>query len=176
MSRPLQPQPQGAPLPGMRNGAPWEGMSPSGVPYVAANFYVYENDIPNPQGTVTSLPANGAATLTFNIAGDSDFFWTKFSAYALVGGAATTRSADQLPGVTMLLTNTTNGRQYSTNPVPLPNMAGNGQFPFILPQVVLWQAFATIQVQLSNLTSTAYSNLNLSFIGVKAFSGQTTSP
>ncbi len=155
---------------GMRAGAPWEGNSPNGAPYVASTFFVYEADIP------ASLAAGAATQLTFNIAGDSDFFWTKFSAFALVGGAATTRSTDNVPAVTALITNTTTGRQYSNNPVPLPNMAGNGQFPFILPMVVLWQAFATIQIALSNEGNAAYSNLQLSFIGVKAFTNNTPNP
>lgn len=168
MSRvnPLQQQPPMS----MRSGAPWDGMSPSGVQYLASNFFTYEADAPN------GLLAGAAAQFTFNVAGDSDFFWTKFAAFALVGGAATTRSDDQLPAVTLLLTNTTNGRQYSNAPVPLANMAGNGQFPFILPQVVLWQAFATIQIQVSNEGNVDYSNLQLSFLGVKAFTGQSTSP
>lgn len=164
---PIQQQPPS----GMRSGAPWEQ-----PPYMASQVFTYETDIPNTTGTVTELAAGASAQLTFNVAGDSDFFWTKFAAFALVGGAATTRDADQLPAVTILLTNTTTGRQYSNNPVPLPNMAGNGQFPFILPQVVLWQAFATIQVNLANEGNVTYSNLQLSFIGVKAFTNSNMTP
>jgi len=159
------PIPQQQPPMGMQRGAPWESGN-----YVASTFFTYESDI------VATLDAGDATQLTFNIAGDSDFFWTKFCAFALVGGAATTRSADQLPAVTMLLTNTTTGRQYSNNPVPLPNMAGNGVFPFILPMVVLWQAFATIQINLANEGNADYSNLQLSFIGIKAFTNQTLTP
>jgi hypothetical protein len=155
---------------GMRQGAPWEGNSPNGAPYVAATPFIYEADIQS------ALAASTGQQLTFNVAGDSDFFWTKFSVFALVGGAATTRSNDQLPAVTALITNTTTGRQYSNNPVPLANFAGNGQFPFILPMVVLWQAFATIQIALSNEGNAAYSNLQLSFIGVKAYTNNLTQP
>jgi hypothetical protein len=163
---PLQQQP-----PSRRGGgAPWEGMSPKGLPYISSNFFVYESDIP------AALNAGSSTTLTFNVAGDSDFFWTKFAAFALVGGAATTRSNDQLPAVTALIVNTTTSRQYSSGPVPLANMAGTGVFPFILPMVVLWQAFSTISITLANEGNAAYSNLQLSFIGVKAFTGQSTSP
>jgi hypothetical protein len=147
--------------------APWNTGS-----YVASNFFVYECDLP----AGVSLAAGGATQLTFNIAGDSDFFWTKFAAFALVGGAATTRTADQLPAVTALITNTTNSRQYSNAPVPLPNLAGTGVFPFILPQVTKWQAFATIQIQLANIGNEAYSNLCLSFHGIKAFNNSANSP
>src|ERR1700682_5031399 len=86
-------------------GGPWTDPK-----YQSRVFFAYESD------TTASLAATtGAATLTFNIAGDSDFFWTKFCAFALVGSVGTTRLNDQLPGVTMLLVNTTTGRQYSSN-------------------------------------------------------------
>jgi hypothetical protein len=124
---------------------------------------VYESD------TLVALNAGAGANLTFNIAGDSDFFWTKLACFALVGGAATTRDADQVPAVTMLLVNTTTGRQYSSSAVPLPNMAGTGLLPFILPQITMWQKKSTIQVQLQNVGNANYSNLFLSFHGIKAF-------
>jgi hypothetical protein len=130
--------------------------------YTASSLYVYEVD-------TTNLNTNTAAQLSFQIAQDSDFFWTKFCAFALVSATATTRSADQLPAVTALITNTTTGRQYSSNPVPLPNFAGNAQFPFILPVMTLFAAKSVIQINLFNEGSVEYSNLQLSFIGVKAF-------
>lgn len=147
---PMQMSPQG--------GAPW-----SSSKYVARTFFTYESDI-----AAAMAPAT-PATLTFNIAGDSDFFWTKFTVFALVGGAGTTNSLIQVPAVTMLLINTTTGRQYSSTPVPLPNMAGDGKFPFILPMVTLWEKKSTIQIQLQNVGNQTYSNLYLSFLGIKAF-------
>ncbi len=149
--------------PGMNN-APWMGPA-----YVASTFFVYESDI-GTGNNITSLASLTSAQLTFNIAGDSDFFWTKFASFAIYNNAATTRSADQLPAVTALIINTTTGRQYSTAPVPLANYSGNGQFPFILPCITMWQAKSTIQVNLFNEGNITYTNLQLSFIGVKAFS------
>jgi len=131
--------------------------------YTAATFYVYEVDTVNFLNQ-TSVP------LTFQIAQDSDFFWTKFCAFALESSTATSRSGDQLPACTALIANTTTGRQYSSNPVPLPNIAGNAQFPFILPVMTLWAATSVIQITLFNEGDIEYSNLQLSFIGVKAFS------
>jgi len=139
-------------------GAPWMSSA-----YYARTFFTYESDI------AASLAAGASVTQSFNIAGDSDFFWTKFAAFALVGGTATTRSADQLPAVLMTLVNTTTGRQYSSNPVPLPNMAGTGPLPFIIPMITLWEKKSTIQITLQNEGNAAYSNLHLSFHGIKAF-------
>jgi hypothetical protein len=139
--------------------------------YTASTFYVYEVDLPLQAGTTTQTPlvAQTSLPLTFQIAQDSDFFWTKLCAFALVDDTATTRSADQLPAVTALIINTTTGRQYSTNPVPLPNFAGNAQFPFILPVMTLFANKSVIQINLFNEGDVDYSNLHLSFIGVKAF-------
>jgi len=149
------------PLP---TGSMPQGSSPwNNSVYASRNFFVYESD------TLIALNAGLGANLTFNIAGDSDFFWTKFAAFALVGGAGTVRTLDQLPAVTMLLVNTTTGRQYSSSAVPLANMAGTGTLPFILPQITMWQKKSTIQVQLQNVGSLNYSNLFLSFMGIKAF-------
>ncbi len=142
----------------VHQGPPW--MAPK---YMARSFFTYEAD------SAAAINAAASAILTFNIAGDSDFFWTKFAAFALVGGASTSYSLQLLPAVTMLLVNTTTGRQYSSSATPLPNMAGTGQFPFILPIVTLWQAKSTIQINLLNVGNANYSNLYLSFMGIKAF-------
>lgn len=139
-------------------GQPWNSAK-----YSFKTFFSYESDISS------ALNAAASQTLTFNIAGDSDFFWTKFQAFALVGGASTVRNADQLPAVTMLLTNTTTGRQYSTNPTPLPNVSGTGELPFILPQITLWEAKSTISIVLANIGNANYSNLYLTFSGIRAF-------
>jgi len=96
------------------NSQPWRDDSK----YQSKVFYCYESD------NVANLAAAAAVNLTFNIAGDSDFFWTKFCAFALVGGASTTYSAQQQPAATLLIVNTTTGRQYSSSAVPLPNFAG----------------------------------------------------
>lgn len=133
--------------------------------YVFRSLYIYEVDI------LANYPAGLApgqsANLNFNVAKDSDFFWTKFGVLATVGGAATV--PEELPYVNMTLINATNGRQYMNNPVPLVNIAGSGRLPFILPIATLWEALTTIQITLQNVGDDTYSNLQLSFIGIKAF-------
>lgn len=136
--------------------------------YVFRNFYNYEADtLPNyPAGLAPGAQAN----LTFNIAKDSDFFWTKFGVFASVGADGTTVSAEQLPSVNMMLVNAMNSRQYMTQPTPLASMSGSGRLPFILPVPTLWDAMTTIQVTLQNVSDNlTYSNIQLSFLGIKAF-------
>lgn len=155
------------PIPLIPGSSMPQGASPwNNGAYASRNFFVYESD------TLVALAPAAGANLTFNIAGDSDFFWTKFAAFALVGGAATVRNADQLPAVTILIVNTTTGRQYSSSASPLPNIAGTGNEPFILPQITMWQRKSTIQVQLQNVGNATYSNIYLSFMGIKAFPNQ----
>jgi hypothetical protein len=151
-----QPLIPGSSMP--QGSSPWNNGS-----YASRNFFVYECD------TLAALGPGLGANLTFNIAGDSDFFWTKFAAFALVGGVGTTRLNDQLAAVTLLIVNTTTGRQYSSTPSPIPNICGTGELPFILPQITMWQRKSTIQVQLQNVGNQTYSNVYLSFMGIKAF-------
>lgn len=154
---------------GMPVMAPGGGASGGGAPwmarqYLARTFFTYESD------TTAALNAGKSAQLTFNIAGDSDFFWTKFCCLAIVGTTGTTYSAQILPFVTALIVNTTTGRQYSSAPVPLPNVAGTGQLPFIVPMITLWEKKSTIQISLANSDNAVnFSSLQLSFHGIKAF-------
>jgi hypothetical protein len=136
--------------------------------YVASIAYVYETD------SLTNYPSGIApaaqAILTFNIANDSDFFWTLFAAYAAVGSDGVTVSSQPVPGLNLMLVNTTTGRQYMSAPVPLANLSGDGRLPFVLPVATLWEKQSTIQVTVTNITdNTTYSNLQLSFVGIKAF-------
>lgn len=136
--------------------------------YLYRSFFTYEAD--TLQNYPTGLIPGATANLTFNIAKDSDFFWTKFGVAGFLAADGYTQSTQPIPGVNITLVNATNGRQYMNQPVPLANMSGSGQLPFILPVVTLWEALTTIQVTLQNVTdNTTYSNLQLSFLGIKAF-------
>jgi hypothetical protein len=136
--------------------------------YVASLTYVYEADtLPNyPAG----IGPTAQAVLTFNIANDSDFFWGLLGCYAAVASDGVLTSTQPVPGLNILLVNTTTGRQYMNNPVPLANLSGDGKLPFVLPSQTLWEKQSTIQITLTNTTDdTTYSNIQLSFIGIKAF-------
>jgi hypothetical protein len=148
----------GSPMP--QGTSPWNN-----AVYASRNFFVYESDFP----ADTTLAPGGVLNESFNIAGDSDFFWTKFAIASLEESGAAAGIED-VPAVSMLLTNTTTGRQYSTSAVALANMAGTGKLPFILPQITMWQRKSTIQIQLQNISADiTYSNVFLSFLGIKAF-------
>jgi hypothetical protein len=137
------------------------------IKYVSKTFFTYEVDYD------ANLAPLAVVNLTFNINGDSDFFWQKFAMFALVGGVATTRDLDQLPAISMAVTNTTTGRQYQVQgggDPPAPNLSAYRQF---LPLMTVWPRKSTILIHLHNFDAgpgmTTYSRLQLSFMGTKAF-------
>src|SRR5262245_18168545 len=110
--------------------------------YVASVTYVYEVD------ALTNYP-NGIAPaaqalLTFNVSNDADFFWTLLGCYAAVASDGVLTSTQPVPGVNLLLVNTTTGRQYMSAPVPLANLSGDGRLPFVVPVSTLWEKQSTI--------------------------------
>lgn len=134
--------------------------------YAAKNSFFYVTNI------AASLAAAGSTSSSFNIDGDSDFFWTKLQAFAQVGSDGSTVSAQQLPGVSIIITNQTSGRQYMNQATPIAAISGSGGLPFILPMETYFPAKATITVDYQNITdNTAYSQLFLVFVGIKAFLG-----
>lgn len=136
--------------------------------YLFRSFYNYEID--TLATYAAGLAAGAQAVLTFNIAKDSDFFWTKFGVFCSVGSDGTVITNEQYPSINMMLVNATNGRQYMNSPSPLASLSGSGRLPFILPVPTLWEALTTIQVTLQNVSdNTTYSNIQLSFLGIKAF-------
>lgn len=132
--------------------------------YSSKTLFVYETDYD------ASLGPSDTVTLNFNTHGDSDFFWQKFSMFALVDGEATSVSEDQVPAIYMTLTNITTGRTLSNAPVAVPNVSGYLQFD---AAITVWPRKSSIQIFLQNFDigphGTTYSDLQLSFIGTKAF-------
>lgn len=131
--------------------------------YTAKNSFIYLQ-------AITTLAPGGSTTSSFNLDGDSDFFWSKLAAWAMVADDGTTNAIIEVPAVTIIITNTTSGRQYMNAGVPLNSIAGDAGLPFILPMDTYWPAKATIQVAYANVSDNkTYSDIFLSFIGIKAF-------
>lgn len=138
----------------------------NGPRYNGKEFFTYDAALPS---NVTLAPA-GSQDVAIQINGDSDFFWTKLTTFALVASDGTTRANDQLPAVTIQITNETSGRKYSNNAVPLADVAGTAQLPFILPIQTVFEAKSTITIKLVNVSDNiTYSQLYLDFHGVKAY-------
>lgn len=145
-------------------------MAQSASKGLADSKYLYKDDFTYNVGLSSSLAPAATQSATFNIDGDSDFWLVKTTVFANVANDGTTDSSNVLPGVSVLITDTTSGRQLMNEAVPLPNVAGTARLPFIWPIVRLFTAKSTIKVDFFNFTdNTTYTVLELSFNGIKAF-------
>lgn len=136
--------------------------------YIGRETFIYDSNIRQNGGS--SLAPAASANLAININGDSDFFWQKLNIHCNVADDGTSRSAEVLAEVTLLITNTTTGRSYMNVPVPAADISGNGQLPFILPMLTVFEAKSTITIAVVNISdSVTYTQLFIDFIGVKAY-------
>lgn len=132
--------------------------------YSGKAWFIYNTGIPS------SLTPSNSLQSSFQVDKDSDFFWTKLVVHAVSGSDGTTVQNELLPEVNVIITNTSSGRAYMNEAVPLANFAGSGRLPFVLPMETYIPAMTVIQVQYQNVSdNSTYSLLELSFIGYKAF-------
>lgn len=111
------------------------------------------------------------ATITNNISIQSDApFLIQAQAYSAdVAAAGQTESSRIYPLANILLTDSGSGVQLMNQSVPLVQIFGNGENPFILPEPYLLQARGNLTVQVNNRDASQAYNLFVSFIGVKLF-------
>ncbi len=130
--------------------------------YLKKDFFTYVT------GPAATLAVAGSTTSTFNIDGDSDFFWTKMCSFALSADSGGTYLELAVASVDIIITDTTSGRQLMNSQVPVSSIAGTGQIPFILPIERYMESKSTIKVDYFNV-GVEITLLRLSFIGIKAF-------
>lgn len=125
---------------------------------------------PYTYSTAFAALASGAnQTNQIAIQADSDFLIMAQTFHANVANGAQTESNFTYPLITVLLTDTGSGAQLMDSAVSVPQMFGNGQFPFVLPEPQYLVARGNLAVQVSNYDAAATYNLRLSFHGVKLF-------
>lgn len=127
------------------------------------DFFVYEVDFT--AGIAAGATSNGS----FNVQADSDFKWLKACYFADIAVGAQTQSTQVIPLATVLITDQGSGRQLMSLAVPIYNIFGSGQIPFILPVPKLFAAKSTVAVTVANFSAATTYNIRLSFIGVKVF-------
>ena len=128
-------------------------------PYFARDFFTYEIDFTSP------IAAGLNAVNSFTIQADSDFLWTK-ATFVQVNAAGS-------PLASILIQDTGSGRNLMNQAVPVTNIFGTGQFPFILPRQRIFVARAVVNITITNLDGVnAINSLRLSFIGEKGFMNQ----
>lgn len=129
--------------------------------YFAKDFFTYEADF-------SLLLANTSQTTNFSIQADSDFLLAKLAYMATDTDDAVVPYTEPVM-VSVLITDTGSGLQLSNIAVPVPNIFGSGQLPFIVPIQRLFVSNSVINVQVNNFSAVDYNALRLSFIGLKAF-------
>lgn len=134
--------------------------------YSGQQFFTYVASLP----AGTTLAPAGSTTLTFNIDGQSDFFWDKGMAYVDIASDGATASSLPVPGLTITITDTNSSQPLTNNPVPVSSIFGTGQLPFILPIRHVFFSKATVKLQIQNITdNSTYTRVDLVFGGIKAF-------
>lgn len=132
--------------------------------YIARDTFFYEISLTTALGPAQSAPGS------VNIDTDSDFFWQKFTAHVAVGSAAQQRATEEIPEIDLTIKDATTGRDIMNAPVPLRNIAGTGEIPFILPVEKYFGARSQITCTFYNVSGgTTYSSVKITFSGIKAF-------
>lgn len=113
--------------------------------------------------------ATTSAPVNTPIDASAMFLWTSTTFFANTANASTTASARLYPNVAVMITDTGSGRQLMDNPVPIPEIAGDGQFPYVLPEPRLIAANSTIACVYTNLDPATGFNIRLAFNGYKIY-------
>jgi len=133
------------------------------VPYsYTANFAV--------SGAASALAAGATLTVNINIQADADFLILNQTYDVNSNNSAKTASNVNIPNIGILMTDTGSGYQMMDAAVPVAEIFGNGQFPYVLPNPKLLPAKATLQIIANNFEQAQAYNLRLAFNGVKLYS------
>ena len=130
--------------------------------YVARDFFSYNS-------VHLAVVAGTSNSQTININADSDFQIEKLTFFADIAQAGQTASSRVIPLVTVLLTDTGSGRQFFDQAVPISNLFGTGEIPFVLKQPKILMARTSLSVTVQNFDAANTYNVRLSFIGSKLF-------
>jgi hypothetical protein len=131
---------------------------------IVTDFFVYST-------TIASRAASTSHTNSIQIQANSHFEVQKLAFAWFYGGAvADPNTTLAVPMVTVLITDTGSGRQWSDQAIQLTSLFGTGQLPAILPTPRVLPAASQITVQVNNLfTGQALPLLTLAFIGRKVY-------
>jgi hypothetical protein len=159
--------------PGSASGLPSTGMPlPSGIPAQGGGsivqgdgFYYIYDIIP-----AASIAAAAVSTVTQQFDQVTVFKWVRTTFYVDLAGAAQTESTRVLPLVTLKITDIASGFSFMNNAVPLFDMAGSGELPYVLPTPQFILANAVLQFSFTNISNaTTYTALQIQLHGYKLY-------
>jgi hypothetical protein len=134
---------------------------------ISDEFFIYSSGRP----AAGIVAAGGTQAANINILADSDFLVEKLTYNADLAGVAQLSGTRIVPNVSVLITNTSSGRQLMNVQFPLTGIFGSGELPFILPRQYLFPATSTVQIQLTSFEAAAVPFITLNFIGRKLYWG-----
>lgn len=147
---------------GYRRGVAGLGETVIETAYKFKDFFIYEIDF-------AALAPAASATAQLAVQADADFIWSKAAQMSDIAAAAETVSSQVIPLASVLITDSGAGRQLMNTAVPIFNIFGNGQIPFILPRPRIFRSQSVVTVQVTNYSAATTYNIKLSFIGEKGF-------
>lgn len=121
------------------------------------DYFVYQANVP-------ILAASGTVMVPINIQQDSGFEWIYTT-----GGSVSASGGGSFQPFTVQVIDQTSGRNLFSDPIPCQNIAGDGQFPFILPIPRRFLPKTTINVVFTNLLAGQIVNASVQLIGRKIY-------
>lgn len=140
----------------------YAGTNQSPGPTVVYDWFIYEADF-------TGIAPGASQTQTISIEADSNFLWQQGVYAANIAYAAYEIGTQPIPNAGVVIQDTGSGRNLMSSAVPLQNFFGLGREPFCLFSARWFRANTTFKVTVNNYDAADTYNLNLSFIGLKAF-------
>lgn len=131
---------------------------------IVTDFFVYNTSF-------SDLNSGQSQTKSIQIQANSHFEVQKLAFTAFYGAAAADQNTTlAVPLVSVLITDTGSGRQWSDQAVQLTSLFGTGQLPALLPTPRILPAASQITIQVNNLfTAQNIVLLTLAFIGRKVY-------
>lgn len=121
-------------------------------------------------GALNAIAAGAvSAAIPTNIDASAMFLWLNTTYFATTANAAQGANTRVIPLVTVMITDQGSGRQLMDNPIPVDSIAGNGQFPYFLPEPRLIAANSAMQCLYTNFDAAAGYNIRLAFNGYKIY-------
>lgn len=157
-----------SPGPGSSSGLPVVGGIPAqaGGSIVQGDGFYYIYNI----AFAVSIANGVVSTVTQQFDQVTVFKWVRTTFYCDIAGAVQTDATRVLPLVTLKITDAGSGMSFMNNAVPLFDLAGAAELPYVLPTPQFILANAVLQFTAANISAaTTYANLQVQLHGYKLY-------
>lgn len=121
----------------------------------------------------TAIASGVNSTVTQQFDQVTVFKWVRTTYYVDLAGAVQTDSSRVIPLVTLKITDAGSGMSFMNSAVPINDLAGTAEVPYVLPTPQFILANAVLQFTALNISAaTTYNNLMLQLHGYKLYNYQ----